>query len=284
MALPATAPARPDCPALTLAERVAALLPARAGSGWIAEPYRPWWTARHPAARLVQGERALVLVANGHSWNTEVGWQLPGREPTRPDLVVRSTAPGRVAREALRLVLPVADDEAAARVTDAAAARHRLLYEIGAAMRAQGAATWERAGLLVNASTVAWGAGGVRYSATLHGAKPVCDVQITGPVRAVERACALFLPERAELTPARALDGIGGRLERRMAAFLGRYVDVQQEPGRGGLSFGTRPGVYGHAVPAADPGGRAHDTTPVSVELHGVGVDFLVSLAPRLTR
>lgn len=75
---PVTAPARPACPAQTLAARVAALLPERAGLGWSVEPYNAWWSTR-PAARLVQGDRALILVV--HSWRTEIGWQLPDREP-----------------------------------------------------------------------------------------------------------------------------------------------------------------------------------------------------------
>ncbi|MGW0033026.1 hypothetical protein ACWDXD_24820 [Streptomyces sp. NPDC003314] len=281
----ATVSARPDCPALTLAGQVAELLPARAGTPWTAEPYRAWWTARHPAARLVQDGRALVLVANAHAWTTEVGWQLPGREPTRPDLTLKTVSPARIAREVLRLVLPVVDDETAAKTVDAARARHRLLYEIGAAMRAQGAATHERAGLLVNTSTVTWGSGGVRYSATLHGSNPACHVQLEGPVRAVERAVALFLPGAPSHVTCRTLRDVRGRLERRMAAFLGQYVDVEQpDPERRGIAFGSRPGVYGYAALATDPAARVRDTSPVSVELHGVGVDLLVSLAPHLAR
>ncbi|MEU9355073.1 hypothetical protein AB0D65_29765 [Streptomyces griseoloalbus] len=283
MTPPVTAPARPACPARTLAEHVAALLPARAGVPWTVESYKPWWTARHPAARLVQGERALVLVAR--PWDTQVGWQLPAREPHRPDAQLETIAPARIAREVLRLVLPVLDDEAAhARQDDPARARLELLAEIGAAMRAQGAATYERGGLLRNTSSVTWASSGCRYSATLHGTNPVADVQIEGPVRAVERATAHFLPEAPSRTPRRPVrDAVRGRMQRRMAAFLSQYADVEQTD-RGGLAFGTRPGPYGYAAPALDPAARVRDTSPASVDIHSVGVDFLVSLAPQLAR
>ncbi|GHH22386.1 hypothetical protein [Streptomyces lanatus] len=280
-----TAPTRPACPARTLAERVAALLPARAGSPWTVEPYAPWWTARHPAARLVQGKRALVLVANGHAWTTEIGWQLPDREPYRPDLTLATTAPAAVAREILRLVLPVVDDEEAvyAREDDTARVRLELLYEIGTAMRAQGAATYERGGLLVNTSTVTWSSSGLRSSATLHGSNVLCDVQIEGPVRAVERAVARFLPGKPLEPKTWPMRDVRGRLPRRMAAFLAQYVDVEQTD-QGGIAFGSRPGAYGYAAPAADSAARVRDTTPASVDLHAVGVDFLASLAPHLAR
>ncbi|MFI7415287.1 hypothetical protein ACIBU0_42305 [Streptomyces sp. NPDC049627] len=278
-----TAPAPTVCPARTLAEHVAALLPARAGVPWTVEPYSPWWTARHPGVRLVQGTRALVLVANATQWTTEVGWQLPGREPYRPDFTFRTARPDVVAREILRLVLPVLDDEAAAAREDVSRARLELLYEIGAAMRAQGAATYERGGLLVNTSTVTWSSSGLRYSATLHGSNPLCGVQIEGPVRAVERAVARFLPGRPLEPKTWPMRDVRGRLARRLAAFLAQRVDVEQTDA-GGIAFGSRPGVYGYAAPAADPAARVRDTTPASVDLHGVGVDFLVSLAPLLAR
>jgi hypothetical protein len=280
MTPPVTTPARPACPALTLAEHVAALLPARAGIPWTVEPCSPWWTARHPGARLVQGTRALVLVAR--TWDTEIGWQLPDREPTRPDFRVERTAPAAVARDILRLVLPVADDEAARALEDGARARRGLLVEIGTAMRAQGAATYERAGFLVNTACIVWSSSGVRYSATLHGTNPSVDVQIQGPVRALERAVTHFLPEAAPGhldVPA----GIRGRLERRMANVLARHGQVEQLDGKG-LAFGGQSGPYGHVAPASDPAARAHDTAPASAEVHGVGVDFLLSLAPHLAR
>ncbi|MFJ4880135.1 hypothetical protein ACIP93_33675 [Streptomyces sp. NPDC088745] len=282
MTPPVIAPARSVCPARALAEHVAALLPPRAGAPWAVEPYFPWWAARYPGARLVNGKRALVLVA--HPSETEIGWQLPDREPYRPDLTVPTVAPAEIAREVLRLVLPVLDDEAApARADDPARVRLELLYEIGNAMRAQGVATYERGGLLRNASTVTWSSSGLRYSATLHGHNPMCDVQIEGPVRAVERAAAHFLPARAAEPTTWPMRHVRGRLQRRMAAFLAQRVDVEQTE-QGGIAFGTRPGPYGYAAPALDPAARVRDTSPASVEIHGVGVDFLVSLAPQLTR
>ncbi|MEU2585270.1 hypothetical protein ABZ612_20380 [Streptomyces avermitilis] len=228
----------------------------------------------------MQGRRALVLVAR--TWDTEIGWQLPDREPTRPDLRIDRTAPDVIAREVLRLVLPVVDDEAARALEEGARARLEPLYEIGAAMRAQGAATYERAGLLVNTSGITWSSSGSRYSATLHGTDPVADVQIQGPVRAVERAVAHFLPEATASRPA-VPSGIRGRLERRRAQVLARHEHVEQLEEKG-LAFGTGPGPYGHVAPAFDPAARAHDATPASVDIHGVGVDFLVSLAPHLAR
>ncbi|MFE4582641.1 hypothetical protein [Streptomyces chartreusis] len=279
-----TEPAPTACPARTLAEDVAALLPARAGAPWTVETYSPWWTAKHPGVRLVQGTRALVLVANATHWTTEIGWQLPNREPYRPDFTFRTVRPALVAREILRLVLPVLDDEAAHAREDVSRARLELLYEIGAAMRAQGAATYERGGLLVNTSTVTWASRGLRYSATLHGSNRLCDVQIEGPVRAAERAVALFLPmaSGSRTGDTRGM-GIRGQLPRRIAAFLARHVDIEQTD-QGGIAFGSRPGVYGYAAPAADPVARVRDTTPASIDLHAVGVDFLTSLAPHLAR
>lgn len=283
MPLPTVAHATAAAPPIahTLAGRVAALLPDRAGSPWTVEPYRAWWTVSHPAARLVQGGRALVLVAR--AWDTQIGWQLPDREPTRPDLSLNTVDPARIAREVLRLVLPVVDDETAAKVEDTERARHWLLYEIGAALRAQGVATYERAGFLVNTATVTWGSGGVRHSATLHGSNPACHVQLEGPVRAVERAVALFLPKAAKDVPLHRFQPVRGRLESRMASFLGSYVDVEQTD-RGGIAFGSRRAVYGYAAPASSPAALVQDSSPVSVELHGVGADFLISLAPQLTR
>ncbi|MET7573339.1 hypothetical protein ABZT04_33315 [Streptomyces sp. NPDC005492] len=281
----ATAPARPVCPAQTLAGGVAALLPERAGIPWTVEPYAAWWTARYPAARLVQGGRALVLVAR--TWDTQIGWQLPDREPTRPDLQLESLSPAVIAREALRLVLPVLDDEAAGRAAKdgpRVMGRLELLNEIGHAMRLQGAATYNRIGLLANTSTLAWGApSGARYSVTLHGTNPVADVQIQGPVRAVEKAVTYFLPPAADGRP--EIPRVRGRLQRRLAAVLARHGHVEQTD-QGGLAFSTGPGPgpYGYATPAADAQARAHDTTPASVDLHGIGADFLISLAPQLCR
>ncbi|MFF7838837.1 hypothetical protein ACFZC6_08480 [Streptomyces ossamyceticus] len=280
---PVTAPARPTCPAQTLAARVAVLLPERAGTQWAVEPYTAWWTVRYPAARLVQGGRALVLVAR--TWDTQIGWQLPGREPTRPDLHLDRMDPAVIAREVLRLVLPVLDDEAAGRAAangPRVMGRLELLNEIGHAMRLQGVATYNRLGKLVNTSTLTWGtSNGMRYSVTLHGTKPECHVSVTGPVRAVERAVSYFLPEAAAGRP--EVPNVHGRLQRRLAAFLARYGDVEQTD-EGGLTFDPRPGPYGYAAPAYDAQARAHDTAPASVDLHGIGADFLISLAPQLTR
>ncbi|MGX1268009.1 hypothetical protein [Streptomyces phaeoluteigriseus] len=178
-------------------------------------------------------------------------------------------------------MLPVLDDEAARTLQDGARARLELLAEIGHAMRAQGAATYERAGLLVNTSGITWSSSGCRYSATLHGTNPVADIQFQGPARAVERAVAHFLPESAPGRPVPA--GIRGRLERRMAQVLARHGHVEQLEQKG-LAFGSGPGAYGHVAPAFDPAARAHDITPASVDIHGVGVDFLISLAPHLAR
>lgn len=276
-----TAPARSTCPSLSLGERLAGLLPARAGQPWTVTPTTAWWSTKS-AARLEQHGRALVVVAR--PWDTEIGWELPDRTPYQPDLRIARMDPVPIAREVLRLVLPVVDDEAACVREDGprVMGRLELLNEIGAAMRAQGAATYDRVGLLVDTSTLAWGSGGLRFSVTMHGTNPVCDVQIQGPVRAVERAVAHFLPEATGGRP-KPPTGVRGRLQRRLGAHLARYGDVEQTEA-GGIAFGTRPGPYGYAAPALDPANRAHDTAPASVDLHGVGVDLLVSLAPHLAR
>lgn len=277
-----TTPTRPACPAQTLAGGVAALLPERTGLRWTVESYAAWWSTR-PAARLVQGDRALILVA--YPWNTDVAWQLPDREPTRADLRLDRMAPAPIAREVLRLVLPVLDDEAAGRAGEGGPrlmGRLELLNEIGHAMRLQGVATYNRVGLLANTSTLAWGApSGARFSVTAHGTNPECHVSITGPTLAVERALAPFLPEAA---PRRTeMPRVRGRLQRRMAMVLARHGRVEQTD-EDGLAFGTRPGPYGYVAPARDPLARAHDTTETSVDLHGIGADLLISLAPQLSR
>ncbi|MEU5748166.1 hypothetical protein ABZ804_21840 [Streptomyces sp. NPDC047726] len=281
MSTTVTAPPRSDCPSLILGKHLAALLPDRAGAAWTVTPASAWWSTK-PAARLEQGGRALVVVAR--PWDTEIAWELPGRTPYEPDLRLMRMDPVFVAREVLRLVLPVVDDEAAgARVGGPrVVGRLELLNEIGAAMRAQGAATYNRVGLLADTSTLAWSCGELRLSVTMHGMNPACNVQVHGPVRAVERAVSHFLPEATGGRPGLPT-GVRGRLQRRIGAYLARHGDVEQTE-QGGIAFGTRPGPYGYAAPALDPATRAHDTTLVSVDLHSVGVDLLVSLAPRLAR
>jgi hypothetical protein len=282
---PAPAPTPTSNLSAWLALQVAALLPYRAGVPWMldAQPYTAWWSARR-AARLVQGERALIVVA--HPWRTDVAWELPGRVAYEPDLRSDRLASAPLAQEVLRLVLPVADDEAAARVrtgAPGAARRAALLSDVGAAVRREGLATHEESGLLVNSSTVAWGtSAGVRYAVTLHGTNPMCDVSISGPVRAVERAVTPFLPELHQ-APYRRMRGVRGRLTRRLAAYLSQHTYVEQLD-CGGVAFGAEAGPYGYAAPAADPAGRVYDTSPASIDLHGVGVDLLVSLVPQLCR
>ncbi|MDH6629386.1 hypothetical protein M2271_007222 [Streptomyces sp. LBL] len=282
---PVTAPAHPVCPAQTLAGRVAALLPERSGTPWTVEPCTAWWTVRYPAARLVQGDRALVLVAR--TWDTQIGWQLPDREPTRPDLHLESMSPAVIAREALRLVLPVLDDEAAghaAKDGPHVMGRLELLNEIGHAMRLHGAATYNRIGLLVNSSTLAWGApSGARYSVTLHGTNPVADVQIQGPVRAVEKAVTYFLPPAAD--ERHEVPRVRGRLQRRLAAVLARHGQVEQTE-QGGLAFSTGPGPgpYGYATPARDPQARQNHTPRGPDALRGVGAHSVPPRPPQLGR
>ena len=255
----------------------------RAGSPWTVSPCTSWWTSS-PAARLDHGRRSLVLVP--HPTGVDVGWQLPDREALAPDFRITGTAPETIVGELLRLVLPVVDDELAHRArrdTPDRMLRLLLLGEIGNAMRAQGAATLERAGLLEESSTAVWSSSGLRYSATLYGANPVCDVQIQGPMRAVERAVARFLPEPDAYGRPVVPAGIRGRLERRMAQTLAARGHVEQVHGKG-LAFGAGSGPYGYVAASPDPAAKAHDITPVSVDIHGVGVDLLVSLAPYLAR
>ena len=93
--------------------------------------------------------------------------------------------------------------------------RLELLNEIGHAMRLQGAATYNRIGLLPNTSTLAWAApSGARYSATLHGTSPVADVQIQGPVRAVEQTMVLEIAFDAVFPSSRHKSGLAMRFPR----------------------------------------------------------------------
>ncbi|MFD9190338.1 hypothetical protein ACFWCA_19170 [Streptomyces phaeochromogenes] len=281
MTSPLAALAPAVSPSLSLAERVAERLPERAGTAWTVEPYRAWWSTAS-AARIVQGERALVVVSR--AWDTQIGWQLPNRTPYAPDFTIKRMAPAPVAEFILHLVLPVLDDEAARPRPTAprVPTRLELCAEIGNAVRAQGAATYERPGFQPNSSTVTWTSERVRYSVTLCGANPVADVQMQGPTLAVERAVARFLPETLDGRPILPA-GLRGRLERRIAGVLARHGHVEQVDGKG-LAFGTSSGPYGYVAASPDPKARAHDTTPASIDVHNIGVDFLVSLAPHLAR
>ncbi|MFI6142388.1 hypothetical protein ACIBCC_29880 [Streptomyces griseus] len=278
-----TLPTRTN-PAVTLAAQVAALLPARAGLPWAVEPGTAWWSTR-PTARLTQGPRTLVLVA--HPWSTDVAWELPDREPYEPDVRLDRMAPQPIADAVLRQVLPVLDDEIAGMVRRPAprtGPRLALLGEVGHAVRLQGLATHDRAGYLVNSSTLTWGTpSGLRYSVTVHGENPACHVQIQGPVRVLEQAVARFFPAPPDEMPRRPLEGVRGRLQRRLAAYLTQYTDVEQLDD-GGLAFGTGVGPYGYAAPAADPAARVRHESPAAVEIHAAGADLLLSLVSHLTR
>ncbi|MFI1532122.1 hypothetical protein [Streptomyces griseus] len=282
-----TLPSRTN-PAVDLAAQVAALLPERAGIPWTVEPGTAWWSTR-PTARLAQGARSLVLVA--HPWSTDVAWELPDREPYEPDVRLDRMAPQPIADAVLRLVLPVLDDEIAGMVRRAAprtAPRLALLGEIGHAVRLQGLATYDRAGYLVNTSTLTWGTpSGLRYSVTIHGENPACHVQIQGPVRDLEQAVARFFPAPPDETPRRPLEGVRGRMQRRLAAHLAQFTDVEQLDD-GGLAFGAGTagarGPYGYAAPAADPAARVRHESPAAVEIHAAGADLLLSLVSHLTR
>ncbi|MFJ4988823.1 hypothetical protein ACIP9H_34105 [Streptomyces sp. NPDC088732] len=279
------APARRVSPSVALAERVAARLPVRNEQEWAVAPYNAWWSFQ-PAARMTQAGRTLILVA--HAWRTDVAWQLPGREPYEPDVRLEHLAPDRIAREVLRLVLPALDDEEAARTrtasTPRAMGRLELLSEIGRAMKELDLHPRDRVGLLANSSTLSWNTlSGITYSVTLHGTNPACHVSISGPLRAVERAVTHFLPDRTARVPRQPLVGVHGRLARRMAVHWGQFAPVEQLDD-GGLSIGGGTGPYGYAAPAKDPRARVRDTTHVSVDMHGIGVDLLLSVASQLTR
>ncbi|MFI1012603.1 hypothetical protein [Streptomyces sp. NPDC020965] len=282
MATPTTPLTAPS----VLARRVAELLPCRAGIAWTAAPYAAWWTTR-PAFRLTQAGRPGALILAAHLWRTEIAWQLDDREPYEPDLTVERRAPEPVVRETLRLVLPRLDDAAAVayagRPAAAKGVRLRHLNVIGSEMRAHGAATLNRVGDQPNSHTLSWGHDGVRYVVTLTGANPGCDVTVAGPVAAVERVLPLFLPEPAARTPRLPLDDIGTSLGRRVAAHLAQFTDVDQLDD-GALAFGDKTGPFGYVAAPCGLSARVRETTPVAAEVHGVGVDHLVHLAPLLTR
>ncbi|MCX4677663.1 hypothetical protein OG413_20540 [Streptomyces sp. NBC_01433] len=279
----ATAPATA---APALAHRVAARLPHRDGNAWTVTPYAPWWTTR-PAARLTQTGRPGALILAEHPWRTDVAWQLDDREPYEPDLRLDRIAAEPVVREALRLVLPRWDDAAALSYAnhpaEAQQARLRHLDLVGSAVRAHGASPVTRTGARPNSHLVEWSSQGVRYTVTLVGANPACDLSVTGPVTTVEQMLPLFLPEAADRTPRMRLRHLSTRLARRLAAHLMQYTPVDQLED-GGITFGAATGPFGYISPPADPAARVRDTTPVAAELHGVGIDHLVYLAAALTR
>ncbi|MFI1201680.1 hypothetical protein ACH4VR_19875 [Streptomyces sp. NPDC020883] len=283
----ATVPA-PVTAAPALAHRVAEHLPHRRGHAWTVAPYAVWWTTR-PAARLTQDGRPGALITVEHDARTEIAWQAPGREPYEPDLTSDRLTPKPVAREILRLVLPRLDDAISA-VTyahpsahEAAHSRLWSLNAIGDALRAHGAVTDNRVGVRPNSHTLTWGGRGARYAVTLAGANPTCDMSVTGQVAAVEKVLEEFLPERPALTPRFPMCGVSNRLGHRVAAHLAQFTPVDQLDD-GGLSFGAATGPFGYVAPPADPIARVLDTTHVTAELHGVGVDHLVHLAPLLAR
>ncbi|AKN68709.1 hypothetical protein QR97_01825 [Streptomyces sp. PBH53] len=276
----------PVTPAPALASAVAARLPHRDGQPWTVAPYAAWWTTR-PAARLTQEGRHGALIIAAHPWHTDIAWQLDDREPYDPDLRLDRMSPQAVARETLRLVLPRLDDATAVKYAHQPgdATRQRLLHLdlIGAAVRAHGAATYNALGVLPNSNTVAWANRGVRYAVSLVGANPACDVSLSGPVKAVEQVLPHFLPEPAAKTPRYPLRSVRTRLGRRLAAHLVQYTAVDQLDD-GGLTFGDATGPFGYIAPAIDPAARVRDDTPVSAELHGVGIDHLMHLAAHLAR
>ncbi|MGW1275557.1 hypothetical protein ACWD4V_01180 [Streptomyces tsukubensis] len=282
MSTATTSATAPPALALLVAER----LPHRAGNPWTAAPYQAWWSLR-PAARLSQAGRPGALILVPHTWHTEIAFQLNDREPYEPDLRLDRMAPDPVAREILRLVLPLLDDAAAvtyaSRAGDAERARLRHLNLIGEAVRAHGAVTRNHLGDDPNSHGLSWETAGVQYTATLVGANPAVNLSVTGPVRAVETALPLFLDEPPARTPRRRVRGVTTRLGRRLAAALAPFTTVDRLDD-GGLTVGGATGPFGYIAPPADPYARVRDTSPVSAELHGVGIDHLVRLAPFLTR
>ncbi|MFD3514849.1 hypothetical protein [Streptomyces sp. NPDC058657] len=278
-----TAPLTSAGPAL--ADRVAALLPPREGHGWEAAPCTVWWTTR-PTFRLTQAGRPGALILVRAPWRTEIAWQLDNREPYAPDLTLDRLAPEPVVREILRLILPRLDDATAAAKAhqrpEAARQRSQHLDVIGAAVRAHGVTAYRVDDVQPNSDAVVWGSGGVRYAAALVGSNPACNLSVTGPVTTVERVLPYFLREPAEQTPRFPVRGVRTRLGRRLAAHLAQFTAVDQLDD-GGLSFGGSTGPFGYIAAPADPVARVRDTAPVAAELHGVGIDHLVHLAPLLT-
>ncbi|MGG2460179.1 hypothetical protein ACO0M4_10215 [Streptomyces sp. RGM 3693] len=276
----------PVTAAPAIAHRVGERLPHRDGNAWTVAPYAAWWTTR-PAARLTQAGRPGALILAEHPWRTEVAWQLDGREPYDPDLVLDRIDPTPVAREIMRLVLPRLDDAAATAFgqspSEADQSRLRHLELVGRAVRARGATTCHMPGSQPNSRVVAWESAGVRYAVTLVGTNPACDLSVSGPVLAVEQVLPLFLPESPARTPRFPMRGMQTRVGRRLAAHLVQFTEVDALDD-GGLSFGGSTGPFGYVAPPADPIARVRDTTPVVAELHGVGIDHVIHLAAALAR
>ncbi|MFZ3557143.1 hypothetical protein [Streptomyces sp. BH055] len=276
----AIAPAVPG-----IAARLAECLPVRDGHAWEAAPYRAWWTVR-PAARLIQHGRPGALILAEHPWRTDVAWQLDEREPYTPDVVVKRMAAAPVAAEVLRLVLPQLDDATAAsrymgQVTSEQV-RLRHLRLIGAAMEAQGVATAYRVGAVPYSRVLSWGTGRARYAVTLTGSNPTCDLSVSGPLADVERLLTYFLPSAPSETPRYPMRSFRKGVARRVAAHLAQFTGVEALDD-GGVSFGGASGPFGYVAPPADPVARVRESMTVSAELHCVGIDHLVHLAPQLT-
>ncbi|NEA53528.1 hypothetical protein G3I60_05005 [Streptomyces sp. SID13666] len=285
-AVPAPAAARYQPVTPDEAVPVANLLPVRAGQAWTITPCRAPWTT-WPAARLQQGARELIL-ACGHS-GADVAWQVPGVDAYGPHLRLgRASIPG-IAREVLRVVLPVLDDQLAARAPDdgPGAHRHRLteLNELGAELREHGAVTFHQAGIAPNSDVLSWtGHGhGIRYAVTLRGTNPAADLAVSGPLSAVERLLPHFLDAAPAQAPRVQLTGVTGRMARRLTARLRPLTGVEQLD-TGGLAIGAATGPYGYIAPPADPAARVRDNTPVAAELHSVGIDHLLTLSTTLAR
>ncbi|WP_435060229.1 hypothetical protein [Streptomyces sp. bgisy060] len=268
---------------MALAQRIVEHLPHRDGHPWTATAYSAWWTTR-PATRLTQTGRTGALIVAAHPWRTEIAWQLDDREPYGPDLATDRITAQPLAREILRLVLPRLDDATALRQAyrpdEAAPVRLAQLGRISSALRTYGAAAAEQPGPLARSDSLAWRSGSaVQYRVTLVGVNPAVDLSLTGPVRAVEAVLPLFLDEPAKLP--RRVRGVKTALERRLAAHLTQFTTVDRLDD-GGLSIGTSSGPFGYVAPPADPGAPVNDSSPVVAELHGVGIDHLVQLAPAL--
>ena len=265
------------------AVRIAEAMPARGGRPWTVRAGSAWWTTR-PTAHLTQGARTL-LIAFG-PWDTAVGWQSSDREPYEPDARLQSINPENIARETLRLVLPDADDHAAARLEPESGARSRLatLNEVGERARSHGAVTHHHLGMLPNSHVMAWTSrtSGVRYAVTLTGTNPVAEIALSGPNVAIARVLPRFLdlPPQGDVGRAELHD-VTGRMQRRMASHLRDFTSVLQEDD-GSLTIGRARGPYGTIAAPTDPHSRVRDDSPAAAVLHSVGTDFLLTLLPHI--